>query len=328
MNEKELPLISVIVPVFKVEDYLERCIASIVNQMYKKMEIILVDDGSPDDCAFMCDEWAKKDDRITVIHKQNGGQAEARNYGMQIVCGDYVSFIDSDDYIADDFLEVLIFTALEHHSDIVVCDFVKTYENGKCEQYDDDDSVTEFSTSEGMVALLDGTPFYLHIWDKLYKRNMIEDIDFEAGKIHEDVLWIYRAFGAANCIIKINRTMYFYFQRESSTTGQGYSCLRSLDFLDQKWKCKLYIEKKFPELALQAKLDFFGSCMYLMQCVIKYMSGDEKRQAIETIREYKRMCRLSFREISAAQGVSKKYFYMSKLNIYLSCKLLVLRGAV
>ena len=315
------PLVSVMIPIYNVFDYLDRCIESVINQSYSELEIILIDDGSPDDCATICDEWAKKDHRITVIHKKNGGQAEARNYGMQIICGEYVSFIDSDDYIADDFFEVLLSAALEHHSDIVVCDFAKTYENGDCEQYHDDLAVSEFSTHEGMVALLNGTTFYLHVWDKLYKRTIVEAIDFDVGKIHEDVFWIYQAFGAADSITKINRTMYFYLQRESSTMGHGYSSLRSLDFLDQKWKCKLYIEKNFSELALQAKLDFFGSCMYLMQCVIKYMHGEEKHQAIAAIRDYKKKCNLKFKDIQSVKGGAKKYYYLAKINLYLCCKI-------
>ena len=125
--KKEKPTVSVIVPVFKVADYLDRCISSLVNQSYSNIEIILIDDGSHDDCALMCDEWAEKDARITVIHKLNGGLSDARNYGMRIICGDYVSFIDSDDYISENFIEVLLSTALKNDSDIVECDFIKFF---------------------------------------------------------------------------------------------------------------------------------------------------------------------------------------------------------
>ena len=315
------PLVSVIIPVYKVSDYLDRCIESLVIQSYSNLEIILVDDGSPDECALMCDEWAKKDSRIMVIHKTNGGQAEARNYGMQIVCGEYISFIDSDDYVFENFVEVLLSTALKNDSDIVVCGFAKCYENGQHDDYSDNSSETDYSTHEGMEALLKGTPFHLHVWDKLFRREVIKDLSFEVGRIHEDVSWIYKAFGESKRITKINRTLYYYLQRESSTTGHGYSSLRSLDFLDEKRDCQLYIEKNYPDLALQAKLDFFGSCMYLMQCVIKYMSGKERRQAIARIRKYKKMCHIAFKEISTVQGASKKYYYLAKINIYLCCKI-------
>ena len=314
------PLVSVIVPVYKVADYLDRCIQSLVDQEYENIEIILVDDGSPDDCADKCDGWARIDNRITVIHKRNGGQSDARNYGMLIVSGDYISYIDSDDYVSVDFIEVLVSIALKYNSDIVVCDYVKFGKNGVYEASPDDLEVRCFSTVEGLSALIAEDPFHLHVWDKLYRRKTIQDIQYDVGKIHEDVFWLFQAFGSAEKIIKINRTMYYYLQRESSTTGQGYS-LKSLDYLDEKWNSQLYIEKNYPHLSLQSKLDFFGSCMYMMQCIIKYMSGKEKRQAIAKIRKYKKMCRLKFKDINAVSDDAKKYFYLAKINLYLCCKL-------
>ena len=115
------PKISVIVPVYKVEKYLDRCVESIVNQTYKNLEIILVDDGSPDNCPVMCDEWAEKDERIRVIHKENGGLADARNAGMNIATGDYIGFVDSDDWIEPNMYEVLLKNALKYDADISRC---------------------------------------------------------------------------------------------------------------------------------------------------------------------------------------------------------------
>ena len=112
------PKISVIVPVYKVEKYLDKCVESIVNQTYKNLEIILVDDGSPDNCPAMCDEWAEKDERIRVIHKENGGLADARNAGMDIATGDYIGFVDSDDWIEPNMYEVLLKNALKYDADI------------------------------------------------------------------------------------------------------------------------------------------------------------------------------------------------------------------
>lgn len=310
------PLISIIIPIFKVEKYLDRCIDSIVNQRYSNTEIILVDDGSPDDCARKCDEWAEKDNRITVIHKQNGGLSDARNYGIKIAHGEYFSFIDSDDYVVDEFLEILYSASQEHHSDIVECSYVNIYEDGTHDSYNDNSDAMNYSASAGLLALISENPFHQHVWDKLYKRDVVQNIFFEFGKQHEDEFWTYQVFGRAKRITKINHTMYFYFQRESSIMGQGYS-LRRLDALEGKWNRQLYIEKNYPELTQQAKLDFFASCMYLMQCVIKYMSGREKWQAVAIIRKYKKLCGLTFKDIDNVHGSSKKYFYMAKINIYL-----------
>ena len=317
---KKKPLVSIIVPVYMVSNYLDRCIKSLVNQRFSNIEIILVDDGSPDNCAIICDEWTKKDTRITVIHKQNGGLSDARNYGMRLASGEFISFIDSDDYVSDDFIEILLSTALEHNSDIVECGYINFFERGDCDEYQDDLAVRDFSASKGLSALIDENPFYQHVWDKIYKYSVIQGIQFEVGKQHEDVFWTYLIFGRAERITKINKTMYFYLQRESSIMGQGFS-LRSLDFLEGKWNRLQYIKKFFPELVLQAKLDFFGSCMYLMQSVIKYMSGSEKRQAIAVITEYKKKSQLTFEDIKAINDGVRKYFYLAKINIYLCCLL-------
>lgn len=314
------PLVSVIIPIYKVYEYLDKCIESVVNQTYSNLQIILVDDGSPDGCAARCDEWAERDARISVIHKLNGGQADARNFGMRISNGDYVSFIDSDDYVSEDFIKVLLSTALEHNSDIVVCEYVKFFDEGEYEEYHDDSIVSNYSTLNGLSALIDENPFHLHVWDKLYKRKVIKDICFEVGRIHEDVFWLYQAFGHAEKITKLNKTMYFYLQRKTSTMGQGYS-LKSLDYLEGKKNSQLYIEKHYPGLVLQAKLDFFGSCIYLLQCVLKYMSGKEKRQAISRIRKYKKKCGITFSDIKTVRSGVRRYYYFAKINLYLCCKM-------
>ena len=317
--------ISVIIPVYMVSDYLERCINSVVSQSYLNCEIILVDDGSFDDCAQICDEWAQKDKRIMVIHKANGGLSDARNYGMELASGEYFSFIDSDDYITDDFLETLISTALKHDSDIVECNCTNCYENGEYEAYHDDSAVIDFSTSEGLSALIEEKLLHQHVWDKIYKREAVQSVSFVVGKQHEDVFWTYQIFGQAERITKINRTMYFYFQRESSIMGQGYN-LRRLDALEGKWNRQLFLEKRFPELSSQAKLDFFGSCIYMLQGILKNMSGNEKKQAVLRIKAYKKMCRLSIKEIQTLNGAIRKYYYLAKINIYLCCKLRISFG--
>lgn len=119
--------ISIIVPIYKVEIYLRKCVDSIVNQTYKNIEILLIDDGSPDNCGIICDEYAKKDERIKVIHKKNGGLSDARNYGIEASSGDYIMFVDSDDYISKDMCEILLKKALENNADIVSCNFKEIY---------------------------------------------------------------------------------------------------------------------------------------------------------------------------------------------------------
>ena len=313
------PLISVIVPIYNVEEYLNRCVESIVNQTYQNLEIILVNDGSPDNCPQMCDDWAKKDSRIKVIHKINGGLSNARNAGMKIAEGKYISFIDSDDYVALDFFETLLAVMENENSDVVGCGVVKFYEDGRFEKYSDDLTIATFETEAGLSGLIAEKPFHQHVWNKLYKTNLVKDVPYAVGKLNEDEFWTYQVFGRAQKVSKINKTMYYYFQRSDSIMGENYS-IRRLDALEGKLNRQKYIEKNYPNLVVQAKIDFYGSCMFAYQCVLKYLSGKEKREAIARIKRFKQECNLSLSEIIKIQGSSKKYFIFSRISFDLCCK--------
>lgn len=313
------PKISVVVPVYNVEKYFDNCVESLVNQTYSDLEIILVDDGSSDGCPQMCDEWAGKDTRIKVIHKTNGGLSDARNVGMKIATGKYISFIDSDDYIALDFFETLLPVMETENSDIVECSVVKFYEDGRFEEYSDDLAVTTFETESALSRLIAENPFHQHVWNKLYKTQLVKDIPYVVGKLNEDEFWTYQVFGRAKKVSRINKTMYYYLQRSSSIMGETYN-IRRLDALEGKSNRQNYIEKNYPNLAVQAKIDFYGSCMFAYQCVIKYLSGKEKREAITRIKRYKQECNLSVSEIKKIQGSSKKYFIFSRISFDLCCK--------
>ena len=316
------PLISVIVPIYNVESYLNRCVESIVNQTYQNLEIILVDDGSPDNCPQICDDWARKDKRIKVIHKENGGLSDARNAGMKIATGEYISFIDSDDYIALDFFDTLLLVMEKENSDIVECSVGKFYEDGRFEEYSDDLAVTTFETESALSGLISENPFHQHVWNKLYKTQLVKDIPYAVGKLNEDEFWTYQVFGRAKKVSKINKTMYYYFQRSSSIMGESYN-IRRIDALEGKSNRQKYIEKNYSNLAVQAKIDFYGSCMFAYQCVLKYLSGKEKREAITRIKRYKQECNLSVSEIKEIHGSSKKYYLFSKINFDICCKIRV-----
>lgn len=316
------PKISVVVPVYNVEKYFDNCVESLVNQTYSDLEIILVDDGSSDGCPQMCDEWAEKDTRIKVIHKTNGGLSDARNAGMKIATGKYISFIDSDDYIALDFFDTLLSVMEKENSDIVECSVVKFYEDGRFEEYSDDLAVTTFETESALSGLISENPFHQHVWNKLYKAQLVKDIPYAVGKLNEDEFWTYQVFGRAKKVSKINKTMYYYFQRSSSIMGESYN-IRRIDALEGKSNRQKYIEKNYSNLAVQAKIDFYGSCMFAYQCVLKYLSGKEKREAITRIKRYKQECNLSVSEIKEIHGSSKKYYLFSKINFDICCKIRV-----
>ncbi len=313
-------LISVIVPIYNVEKYLQKCVDSIINQTYKNLEIILVDDGSPDNCPQMCDDYAKKDSRIRVVHKENGGLSDARNAGMEVATGEYVSFIDSDDYISLDFYETLFQTMVDNDSDIVECSVVKFYENEKFDEYSDDLKVTNYETVDALDGLISENPIKQHVWNKLYKSSVALDIPYAVGKLNEDEFWTYQVFGKAKKVTRINKTMYYYFQRNGSIMGNSYN-IRRLDALEGKVNRQAYIEKNFPILTTKAKVDLYGSCMFAYQCVLKFMSGNDKKKAGKIIRDYKNRCKLTTDEINSITDSSRKYYKLAKLNFYLCCKM-------
>lgn len=240
------PLISVIVPVYKVEQYLDRCLQSIVNQTYKNLEIILVDDGSPDNCPEICDEWMNKDKRISVIHQENGGLSNARNTGLRIASGEYIGFVDSDDWIELDMYEYLLDMMLQLDADISHCSFYKTdgsisFEgHGTNQEYIGDNF---FSMREALLL----EKFILSVWNKLYKRNVLEGVFFEDGRYYEDTLFNFYAFKNANKTVYKGVPKYHYFTRmdsivESSFSKRNFDVIYSTDQL-----CKL-TNKYYPEL--------------------------------------------------------------------------------
>lgn len=319
------PLISVIIPIYNVEKYLARCVDSIVNQTYKNLEIILVDDGSPDRCPQMCDDYAEKDSRIKVVHKKNGGLSDARNAGIAVAKGEYISFIDSDDYVSDDFFECLLDVMNKENSDIAECSVVKLYEDNRFDEFSDDLSVKTYDTQDAMSALIAENPFHQHVWNKLYKTELVKDIPYAVGKLNEDEFWTYQVFGRADKVSKLNKTMYYYFQRNSSIMGVGYN-IRRLDALEGKANRQKYIENNFPELSTQAKIDLYGSCMFAYQSVLKFMSGADKKKALSIIKKYKNNCNLSFDEIKLADKSARKYFYLAKCNFGFCCKFRAISG--
>jgi len=214
-------LISIIVPIYKVEQYLKKCIDSVINQTYSNLEIILVDDGSPDDCGDICDEYAKRDNRIIVVHKENGGLSSARNTGINIAKGKYICFLDSDDYVSTDYVEVLYKNLIDKNCDIVACDFRYVYENG-VEKFsgllNDDVSLVN---NEILNYLFHGKANLLLIISnsKIYKKELFNEIRYTEGIIHEDEDIAHKLLLLSKRVCILNTPMYYYLQRESSITG-------------------------------------------------------------------------------------------------------------
>ena len=182
------PVISIIVPVYKVEKQLNKCIESILNQTFKDYELILVDDGSPDNCGHICDEYEKKDSRIKVIHKKNGGLSDARNAGLDIALGKYIGFVDSDDIIHPQMYEKLYNCINKSNLDIVQCKFkrFKSIEEININISDSELNFKEYNSQDAIIDLIDNNKINVNAWNKLYKRELFQNERYPKGKIHED----------------------------------------------------------------------------------------------------------------------------------------------
>lgn len=264
MNE----LISVIIPVFGVEEYLNECITSVVDQTYKNLEIILVDDGSPDNCPQMCDKWAEKDERIKVIHKENGGLSDARNAGIEIATGKYIAFVDSDDFIRQDMLEKLYAALMKENADIAACGILS------CEG--DKENVwgcKDFAgTPEQIYTLLyDDTAYPVAAWNKLYTRSCWQKLRFPVGKTCEDAFTTYQLIHNAKRIVMIPEPLYCYRIRPGSIMTSSFS-MKKMDE-EEAWRCNYqFIEKHYPGLK-KAAFDFY---LLKVSVLIRTMTQEDR----------------------------------------------------
>lgn len=249
-------LVSVIVPVYNVENYLRECVDSILRQTYKSIEIILVDDGSSDSSGLICDKYKEKDNRIKVIHKENGGLSDARNSGFRISKGEFITFIDSDDIVSDDFIETMI-KALTVDCEVVVSGLTKfTYIIPK---FDRNQSVEiqKLSNEEALKILCNMTKFGNSACAKLYKRQLIEKYPYPKGKLYEDLATTYKIIGEAKGIIYCSKKGYFYRQRIGSIRNHFHIEERDWDILEAASLQLNYICEHYPRAVPAAE----GRCV-------------------------------------------------------------------
>ena len=212
-------LISIIVPVYKTESYLRKCLDSIINQTYENLEIILVDDGSPDNCGKICDEYAASDSRIKVFHQKNAGLSTARNAALKIASGEYVGFVDSDDWIDADMFEILCRGAMEYKADIAICGFYYVDGSGNKFREIREKQSSLYGREDALHHLIVDEKFTNHIWNKLYKKELFDDVHFPQGRVFEDIATTYKLFEKADRIVFLNSSKYNYQQRDDSIVG-------------------------------------------------------------------------------------------------------------
>ena len=214
-------MVSVIIPAYNVEQYVERCVYSVTKQTYRNLEIILVDDGSTDCTGIICDKLAKEDNRISVIHKTNGGLSDARNAGIDVSRGEYISFVDSDDYIASDMLEHMMNAMCETDISMVVVGFWK--QSGDAREYCGPTTERVVSSEEALKNIYIGHEIYPASWNKLYRRALFNNNRFAVGMINEDSEIITKLLMECNRVALVSKPLYIYMIREGSITQSSFS---------------------------------------------------------------------------------------------------------
>lgn len=322
--------VSVIIPVYKVEKYLKRCIESVVNQSYKNIEIILVNDGSPDKCGEICDAYAKIDSRIKVIHKENGGLSSARNAGLDIASGEYIMFVDSDDWIEEDSLEKLD-KYMDMSYDII--NFKFRFAKGKTKNIELNDKLKD-SYECDLLSYIDKLflgELDFFIWNKLYKKNLFDKVRFPEGRNYEDLATIYKLYFKAKNIIVTDYTLYYYWLGNSNSITSNSTIKNMTDYLLSA-KEIYEVNKNYLQIN---KRDFSSVDtwykMMIIQLLINYTKSTYKDDDLK--REILSELRSSKAKISAVykQGKIIKYaLYKSRLLIPIIKlkKSLVKRGTI
>lgn len=261
----EKGLVSIIVPVYKVEAWLGRCLQSLVFQTYKQIEIILVDDGSPDACPDICDSWKRRDRRIKVIHKENGGLSSARNEGLRSAQGEYIAFVDSDDWISLGMIEKMMAAMQEYDADMVNCQFLNVYPNGYCRKnWDCSDGIRVCSVEETVRLLLQDGEITNHVWRRLYKRECLWEEPFPEGKKFEDIFVSYKLMMQCRRIVIMDEAFYYYFKNDN-----GIVVNISAESLKDRYEAfrsrEKELMKRYPELADEIRTSRLKDDYYLWE---------------------------------------------------------------
>lgn len=304
------PLVSVIVPVYNAEKYIKRCIESILNQTCNDLELILIDDGSPDNCGAICDEYATKDSRIKVFHQNNGGVCAARNTGLDHAVGEYISFVDSDDYLESNALEILYGDIVSHNADIscalMIGDSNQDVSNlgsGLYEVWQGKDALKQ--------ALLDNR-FSYSVWAKMFKTDLLNNTRFEEGrKIHEDSFFVFFCFLKEPTVVVRNVGIYNYELNLDSASHAAFS-EKFFDILYFANKKKELVNKKYPEFQVEVNNIIVKANLAMLHAFCN--TSDKKykndiNQCVKTVKELKQYF------VPAIPG-DQKFFNVVTKNLY------------
>ena len=293
-------LVSIIVPVYNVENYLRECLDSIVAQTYRNIEVILIDDGSKDSSGAICDEYADKDNRIKVIHKENGGVSAARNTGLDIAKGDWISYVDSDDYIESTMIETLICLAKKNDVELAMCSFKDISE---CDNVLHENDIRIFSKDELIYNYVVRNADYRiteGIWDRIYKRVLVEGLRFKNDRINEDILYTMEVFTRAHKAVYTSEKLYNYRAgRVGNITGKK-ATINSI-------KDKIYCSKNSANIlraSYNEELADIFECLHFLEISELLIFNDEKHN--KDILDYKCYMKAIVKKVLSYKNVSRK----------------------
>lgn len=266
-------LISVIIPVYNVERYLKKCIESVINQTYEKLEIILVNDGSTDNSGVICEDLSKKDIRIHVVHKENGGLSDARNTGMKIAKGKYLSFIDSDDFIKEDTIETMYKSLKENECQIAICNMIRFYEDGDEEPfYVPTKKQCVYNGNKRFDTLNQPS-----VCNKLFLASLFDGISFPKGKYYEDTFVYHEVLYKASKVVLTGQDSYWYLSRKDSILGKPKYTDRYFDFVEAVWKrTSFLLEKNVQPYANEACLSLYAAVSNAEKNIVNTNETKEK----------------------------------------------------
>lgn len=278
---KSKPCISIIVPVYNVEKYLKKCIDSILKQTFKNFELILVDDGSTDHSGKICDDYEKKDSRICVVHKENGGLSSARNKGIAIAQGDYLGFVDSDDFIASDMYEVLYKNLIKENADLSACGKYDYFIGSKCKIHEPYYMV--LNTQEAIKFVLEGGgKATVNVWNKLYRKEIFYSINYPEGKLYEDAFIIVEILMACKRVVFTSEQKYYYRHRAGSITTRCFT-KEQFDLVRAYQKNLILVKKYFPQIEDAAAGRLYWANFVVLDKMIALDSAKEYRKEAKQI---------------------------------------------
>ncbi len=312
-----MELISVIVPVYKVEAYLDKCVSSIVNQTYKNLEIILVDDGSPDRCPALCDAWAKRDSRIRVIHQENQGGGAARNAALDVTSGELIAFVDSDDYLAPD-MYAYLYGLLGQGVDIAECGYIEV--TGDDAMFSQEGEVHTYSIQEAMAEHVQDRFFRQITWNKLYRRAVIDGVRFPVGNRIDDEFWTYRVIANARKLVRTSCKMYAYRQQPESVMHLTFSLPR-LQAVDAKCQRLELLNERFPELVTQARINLWYTCLYMGQMSLLHMNQEDCQKAFIKLADVRKRYSLTNEDKRSLPLKQRLWAFLSDISFAKTCKL-------